>query len=513
MNSESENQTLPVSPLDNEEAATIPLASAKALPVRPPLAADVLSPIRQETITALWTEKIASGASPQATLKGTAVARPAVALPRRRVAGPGTTTTTDYDYRLLQRIGEGGMGTVYLAHQASVDRLVALKFLRDETAQSAEYLANFVTEGIVMGNLDHPNILPIYDLGVDEGGHFFIAMKYVQGTPWSHMLGNLSLPENLNILRRVADATAFAHSKGILHLDLKPANVMLGEFGEVLVTDWGVAASLTRMGKARPLADMSLVGGTPAYMPPEMARMETARIDVRADVYLLGAILFEILVGVPPHPGDNLKETLVNAAQNLLAAALPDNDLGAMARKALSAQPSERYATVREFQAALRAYEEHFESNALSAAAQKDLARAEISGAYDDYAQALYGFHNALKLWPGNSAAAEGLARARLAYAACAFRRGDFDLALSQLDANDERHRALREKVKAAQKARAEMAEAKARAEERAREEGERFLRDYFLPRQHAYSLLEIELANAARSSGVRPKERTISYE
>lgn len=468
---------LPPMPPKEEETATELLATPPALPIAPPLTAESSPPLIEETITFLWTEKIASGAPPAATLKGKCAASPSVFTPpQRRVVGCDAKTV-DCDYRLLQQIGEGGMGTVYLAHQVSVDRMVALKFLRGDVAQYAEYLANFMTEGVVMGNLDHPNIMPIYDLGVDEQHGFFIAMKYVQGMPWSHAIGNLSRADNLNILRRVADAIAFAHSKGVLHLDLKPANIMLGEFGEVWVTDWGVATSLNRQGKARSLEDMSLLGGTPAYMPPEMALSEINVIDVRADVYLLGAILFEILTGLPPHPGVNLQETLCNAAQNIFSAALPADDLGAIARKALSARPGERYATVREFQAALRAYEEHFESNRLLAIAQKDLERAGENGAYSDYAQALYGFHNALQLWPGNSAAAEGLTQARLAYAACAFRRGDFELALSQLDTGDERHRALWQEVKEAQKARAVMVEAKARAEARAREEGERAAR------------------------------------
>ena len=135
------------------------------------------------------------------------------------------------------------MGVVYSARQASIDRTVAIKMLKNDIASDDEQREKFLSEAVVTGDLDHPNIVPIYDLGSNETGALFYSMKRVQGTPWMSVIDRKSNAENIDILMKVADAVAFAHSRGVIHRDLKPENVMLGDFGEVLVMDWGLAIS------------------------------------------------------------------------------------------------------------------------------------------------------------------------------------------------------------------------------------------------------------------------------
>ena len=141
------------------------------------------------------------------------------------------------DYELLEVIGEGGMGVVYAAHQSSIARTVAVKMLKPSARVGEEQRDKFISEAVVTGELDHPNIVPIYDLGANDAGALFYSMKRVKGTPWDRVLQQKTLDDNLSILLRVADAVAFAHAHGVVHRDLKPENVMLGDYGEVLVMD------------------------------------------------------------------------------------------------------------------------------------------------------------------------------------------------------------------------------------------------------------------------------------
>lgn len=165
---------------------------------------------------------------------------------RPRSAEDASSSKARGDFKVLGEIGRGGMGVIYSARQASLDRTVALKMLRRSVSPSRTVSDRFLGEALVTGDLDHPNIVPVHDLGVDAQGDMFIAMKLVHGTPWNQLLRTgrvdqqgsprvLSLREHLDILRKVCDAVSFAHSRGIVHRDLKPGNVMVGEFGEVLV--------------------------------------------------------------------------------------------------------------------------------------------------------------------------------------------------------------------------------------------------------------------------------------
>ncbi len=371
--------------------------------------------------------------------------------PRSLVKVEPQRPTAPADFELLEKLGEGGMGVVYCARQTTVDRAIALKMIRAE-ADDEEASEKFLSEAVVTADLDHPNIVPVYDLGSNEEGTLFYAMKQVKGTAWDEAIKDKPLNENIETLLRVADAVAFAHSRGVIHRDLKPENVMLGDFGEVLVMDWGLAAAITPEGKASPLTANSAVCGTPCYMAPEMALGRPEHIGNCSDVYLLGAILFECVTGERPHAGETVMECVVNAANNEIVATPMEGELLDIAHRAMATDPVERYTDVKSFQAAIRAYQEHFESTAMSGEASAHLEGARRSGEYDLFNKAIFGFEQAINLWDGNDQARQGVIDARGAYAESALAKGDLDLAGSLLLAEEASHRKLAKQVKKAQR-------------------------------------------------------------
>ena len=350
------------------------------------------------------------------------------------------------DYDLLGVLGEGGMGVVYAARQASVDREVAVKMLKPGV-HNEQQRRKFLSEAAVTGELDHPNIVPIYDLGQNAEGALFYSMKKVQGTPWSKVIGEKSLLDNLSILMKAADAVAFAHARGVVHRDLKPENIMLGDFGEVLVLDWGLAVATEGH---RPTPNVSAaynIAGTPAYMAPELAIGPLERIGKHSDIYLLGAILYEIITGKPPHTGKSARDCLKAAAKNEITPTEKRGELVEIARKALATDPAERYASVKALQDALRQYQAHSESVALCERAEQELKAAHQSDDYRDFARALFAFEEAHNLWSGNQAALAGISRAKLHYAGSAHRKHDYDLGLSLVDPQHPDHAEIHERL------------------------------------------------------------------
>jgi hypothetical protein len=346
------------------------------------------------------------------------------------------------DYELLELLGQGGMGVVYAAKQSSIARTVAVKMLKTKTKPGtiagssvgdADQRDKFIAEAVITGELEHPNIVPIYDLGANDEGALFYSMKRVKGTPWDEVIRQKQLNENLAILMRVADAVAFAHANGVIHRDLKPENVMLGDFGEVLVMDWGLARVTPEFRSADSVYQADNLGGTPAYMAPEMARGPAESIDARSDVYLLGAILYEVIGGKPPHTGKDVMACLMAAATNKIQPIEYDGDLLEIALRAMATDPADRHPTVKELQAAIAEHQAHAESLLLSDNSQGLLERAVASNDYETYSRALHGFEEALLLWAGNGRARVGAQEARLAYARGAFDKGDYDLADSLL--------------------------------------------------------------------------------
>lgn len=405
---------------------------------------------------------------------------PQLLLRTRELAWEDAQDGHEPEYVLKRELGAGGMGTVYEAQQACAGRSVAVKVLRAELASMEHAVKAFTSEAAVTAELEHPCIVPLYDLGHSElnGGPFY-AMKQVHGQPWTRTINQQSNAERVEILTRAGDALAFAHSRGIIHRDLKPDNVMIGDFGEVLVMDWGLAVSVPLAAgdnavelMLRPHAmrvTESTFGGTPGYMAPELTGPDFNKIGIWSDVYLLGAVLWRAVTGRPPHVAETLRECVANARANVIAE--PENksmqscdevgsaELLAIARKAMATEPKDRHVDVRAFQADLRAWQSHAQSAALTRRAASLLASARNSngGGYHDFAMSIYTYEEALNMWRENPCAADGLREARLASARMALQRGDLELAESVLaEAGGEAvDRSLHSAIAAARKERA----------------------------------------------------------
>ena len=235
-------------------------------------------------------------------------------VPERRIDTIGKASREDADYRVVGQLGQGGMAVVFQAHQRAIDREVALKVLREDLAVNRFSRERFLSEARVIGGLDHPNVIALHEVCIDDSGGLLYSMKRVDGTSWDKKIGEMSLTQNVGTLLDVADAIRYAHSRGLVHRDIKPENVMLGRFGEVLLADWGLALSFEEDDSAIRVGDA--IGGTPAYMPPELAGGDQDRVSTKSDIYLLGATLFQILTGFPPHHGKSLLACIHAAAHN-----------------------------------------------------------------------------------------------------------------------------------------------------------------------------------------------------
>ncbi len=419
-------------PIDNAFRAPIAAAETAAfLPPKTPQDESRFVPNQvNEQLTSMWGQPIEEvSANPLMTIKGasakeTVVSDSVLAIHSREVRRPDEAATQASDYELLEVIGEGGIGIIYSARQGSIDRNVAVKMLRQEFQDREDHRDKFLAEAVVTGDLNHPNIVPIYDLGRAPSGELFYSMKRVVGTPWDKVIQEKPRTENLEILLKVADAIAFAHSRGVIHRDLKPENVMIGEFGEVLVMDWGIALPTMEFRKAANISRSLSMGGTPAYMAPEMALGPPEKISSLSDVYLLGAILFEIIAHKPPHTGRNVYECIRAAANNVIQPTSEKGELLDIALRAMSTRPNARYPTVQAFQAAIRDYQAHSESIVLSDRAEVELQAARSSQKYEDYSRALFAFQEAYSLWNSNDLAFAGITDTKLAYAETALKKG-----------------------------------------------------------------------------------------
>lgn len=248
-------------------------------------------------------------------------------------------------YEIREQIGEGGMGAVYLAHDRELDRDVALKMLR-APVPSAEERERIVREARILASLEHPGIVPVHDVGTLPDGRLFYVMKRVRGQRFDDFArAERSRAELLRAFLQMCDAVAFAHAAGVIHRDLKPQNVMLGAFGEVLVLDWGVA-------KARRLSPddgglpYDTAAGTLGYMAPEQMR---GVADDRVDVYGLGGILYFMLNRAHPSPTTSVEEQW-QGGHDVPA------PLRAICDRARAADPALRYQSVRALAADIANY-------------------------------------------------------------------------------------------------------------------------------------------------------------
>ena len=389
-----------------------------------------------------------------------------------------TAGAADNGFTMLEKVGEGGMGVVWLAEQGSLRREVAVKKIKGTAGREDDQ--RFVSEALVTGFLEHPNIVPVHALGQDPDGRLFIAMKLARGESWKKLLHpddsdplapTPELDRHLQILMSVCNAVSFAHSKNIIHRDLKPENVMVGDYGEVLVMDWGIAVEVseTPADISRTIHKNTITGasGTPAYMAPEMTEAEGALLGPWTDVYLLGSILHEILTGRAPHFGKSVREALTSAYRSeppVFAATVPE-ELGAICARALARNPAARYSSAAEFHGALEHFLKHRESLLITARAEEeskilaapgDELRRNYRELYDRHAKVVARYEQALELWDGNAPARGGIRAARLAFAETALALGDIGLAEAQVNrvpADDAAGQSLRQRTKNARAA------------------------------------------------------------
>lgn len=310
----------------------------------------------ESEITLQWHDGRAR--KPTATLPATSSRSARLPLPGRDFG----------DYELLEELGRGGMGVVYRARQLSLDRIVALKIiLRGATASLAD-LARFRGEAETAARLNHPSIVPVYEVG-QQGDLPFFTMRYVEGHTLARRLADGPLParEAARLLAPIARAIAAAHQQGVLHRDLKPSNVLIDEHGEPYVSDFGLAKRLTpesddaTIADAAQLTQTGAIIGTPGYMSPEQAAGSRGSIGPASDVYSLGAILYATLTGRPPFQGATPVDTvLLVLEQEPIAPQLlnprVDRDLEMIAMKCLQKPVELRYATAADLADDLDAY-------------------------------------------------------------------------------------------------------------------------------------------------------------
>ncbi len=266
-------------------------------------------------------------------------------------------------YRIIRKLADGGMGTVYLAEQDRPRRQVALKVIRGGLA-SPDAIARFELEAELLGTLEHPGIATIHEAGTEDtplGPLPFFAMEYVDGLPLDEHAEALPVPEKLELLALVCGAVQHAHQKGIVHRDLKPANVLVDGTGQPKVLDFGVAR--LQSSDARTLTQQGQIVGTLPYMSPEQVRGDPAAIDTRADVYALGALGYTLLAGRPPHRLEGLPitaaaSTILDTAPRRLGAEDPRlrGDVETIISKALEKEPERRYASAEALADDLRRY-------------------------------------------------------------------------------------------------------------------------------------------------------------
>ncbi|MCU0664592.1 MAG: serine/threonine protein kinase, partial [Myxococcota bacterium] len=292
-------------------------------------------------------------------------------------------------YEIKKEQGRGGIGRVLLAFDRHIGRNVALKELLEaidlqdpvldgqDRTSFEEKQVRFLKEARITAQLQHPSIVPVYEIGRREDGTYYYTMKLVEGRTLSQAIAECaSLEDGLKLLphfRDMCHAIAFAHSCGVIHRDLKPSNVMIGKFGQTVVLDWGIAKLLDeadeggmdgqrliqQLGGSKTVEGSTL--GTPAYMSPEQTRGELDEIDELSDVYSLGACLYEMLSGRPPHTGSHVWEIILKVlCEPVLPLekepSPPPRELAAIAYKALSKEKEDRYQSAAELAGAVEAY-------------------------------------------------------------------------------------------------------------------------------------------------------------
>jgi len=335
------------------------------------------------------------------------------------------------DFEVTGVLDEDGMGRVLLAQQKSLQRDMALKVLkRDESSQ--EVVHTLLAEAVITGSIEHPSIVPVHALGRDKTGLPVLVMKRIDGVSWRTLFENPThalwpslcldmanrFDVHLEILMTVCNAAHYAHSRGVVHRDIKLDNVMIGGFGEVYLVDWGIALRLSDLAELE--GDDSQFAppvGTLAYMAPEMAMGDVDHVDARTDVYLLGATLHYLLTGKPRHQGETPLDLLLSARDSEPFDYGPEvhGELAAICNRAMHVDPAQRFPSALELKQALISFRLHRGSLALSAKAFARMTEMDNAGGVDEQrmqqamTECRFAFMQALETWPGNQAAREGL--------------------------------------------------------------------------------------------------------
>ncbi|MGM0559381.1 MAG: protein kinase domain-containing protein [Myxococcota bacterium] len=370
----------------------------------------------------------------------------------------------------LHVLKTGGMGEIHVARQKPLGRQVAVKRLR-EAKRTERHRIAMLEEGWITGRLQHPNIIPVYTLGRDDDDQPAIVMKLIEGVSLAEILDDFDkLPEafaaesqlesHLEILIQVCNAISYTHDQGIIHRDIKPANIMVGQYGEVYLLDWGIATPVGP-GLSRNKEDGSSTGaeGTPAYMAPEMASPSFANISRRTDIFLLGACLHEILTGDAINDGESYFDVLQSAFERKppeYGWDVPE-ELAEIATRALSRDPADRYRTAVEFRSDLRDFLKFQTSWRLAEVAHSKLTRleekldadgaAERNRLYPMFGACRFGFQHALEIRPDNERARAGLQRALEAMIDWELRLGEATAAEILLNSLPEPNPELAERV------------------------------------------------------------------
>ena len=249
-------------------------------------------------------------------------------------------------YELIEKLGEGGMGAVYKARDGELNRIVALKMLSSDRWMSESAIARFREEAALAARLEHPNIVPIHEVG-EQDGHRYFTMKLVDGPTLAERLEQFTAnpTATARLMVTIAQTVHFAHQHGVLHRDLKPGNVLLDEKGNPHVSDFGLAK---RLDQDSDLTQTGTIMGTPSYMAPEQARGQRQSVTTATDVYGLGAILYSMLTGRPPFQADTPVETcrqVIDCDLTPPSKLNPriDRDLDTVCLKCLEKQPAQRY--------------------------------------------------------------------------------------------------------------------------------------------------------------------------
>jgi len=341
----------------------------------------------------------------------------------------GDPVTTDFE--IVGVLGEGGMGRVLLARQKSLQRDVALKVLKVDESRR-DIVNTLLTEAVITGSIEHPNIVPVHALGRDKNGLPVLVMKRIDGVCWRKLFEHPEHPlwpslcadktfrfdVHLEILMAVCNAAHYAHSRGVIHCDIKLDNVMMGGFGEVYLVDWGIAVNIAdnRQRSSDP-EDFAAPVGTLAYMAPEMALGNRSQIDVRTDVYLLGATLHFLLTGKPRHIGENPLDLLISARDSDpfdYGPSVP-SELAAICNRAMHVDSEQRFPSALAFRQALEVYQRHRASLVLSTKASEQMAAMDAGDPIPEaqmrraMTECRFAFIQALEAWRGNQAAREGL--------------------------------------------------------------------------------------------------------